>query len=251
VQGLLELAGIPYVGSGVLGSAVGMDKALMKATFEQAGLPVCRWFLVREKDFRDRPEAVAAEAERLGYPLFVKPANLGSSVGITKVRAPEGLAAALAEAFRYDRRAVVEEGLTARELECGVLGNDEPEASVVGEVIPSHEFYDYEAKYVAGSRVEIPARIPPEVASEVRRLAVQAFLAIDAAGLARVDFFYTHDGRVLVNEINTMPGFTPYSMYPKMWEATGLSYAELLARLVELGLERHRQKSAKEARRSP
>lgn len=242
IQGLLELAGIPYVGSGVLGSAVGMDKGIMKMVFQQAGLPVVPWVLVRASDWRASPEGVRRRLAPLGYPLFVKPANMGSSIGISKVCGEESLAAALAVAFRYDRRVVVEKGLEARELECAVLGNDEPEASLVGEIIPAHEFYDYEAKYVEGSQTVVPAALPRAVAEAIQDYARRAFLAVDAAGLARVDFFYTQAGEVFVNEINTIPGFTPYSMYPKMWEASGLSYEDLVAKLVALGLERARGK---------
>jgi D-alanine-D-alanine ligase len=240
VQGLLEMAGIPYVGAGVLASAVGMDKAAMKAAFRDAGIPVCRWLVTRP-----HLEA-AADVERriretFGFPCFVKPANLGSSVGISKVNGPETLAAALAEAASFDPKVIVEEGVNARELECGVVGNDTPEVSVVGEIVPSHEFYDYVDKYVDdGARTVIPANLPPQTVETVRALAIDAFRAVDCSGLARVDFFVENtSGRVLVNEINTMPGFTRSSMFPRLWEASGLPLAALVERLIALAIERH------------
>jgi D-alanine-D-alanine ligase len=246
VQGLLELAGVPYVGCGVLASAVGMDKAMMKSAFAAAGLPQVPWLLVRRFDWERDPEATCRQIERaLRYPIFVKPANMGSSVGVSKATDRAGLERGLAEAARYDRRIVVEQGLNVREIEVSVLGNDEPQASVPGEVVPSKDWYDYEAKYLAGeSRILIPAPIPPDVAGEVRALAIQAFKAIDGAGLARVDFLLDRDsGALYLNEINTMPGFTPVSMYARMWEASGLPYTALLDRLIELALERGRSKS--------
>ncbi len=239
VQGLLEMAGLPYVGAGVLASAVGMDKVVMKAVFRDAGVPVCRWLVAHASEAADAVgRRVAGE---LGFPCFVKPANLGSSVGITKVKEVGDLAAALAEAAAYDPKVVIEEAISAREFECGVLGNEAPETSVVGELVPSHEFYDYADKYVdEGARVIIPARIPAEAADTMRRLAVGAFRAVDCTGLARVDFFLEHGtSRVLVNEINTMPGFTRISMFPKLWEASGLPFGALVDRLVALALERH------------
>jgi len=239
IQGLLELADLPYVGAGVLASAVGMDKAVMKSVFRDAGIPVCRWLVTRagEEPTADLIRRVDAA---LGFPCFVKPANLGSSVGITKVRERERLAAAVAEAAAYDAKVVIEETIPGREFECAVLGNDAPEASVVGELVPSHEFYDYADKYVdQGAQVIIPARLPAETADAMRTLALRAFRAIDCTGLARVDFFLEPAGRVLVNEINTMPGFTTISMYPKLWEATGLSFPKLVDRLIALALERH------------
>ena len=238
VQGLLELAAVPYVGAGVAASAASMDKAMMKALFARAGLPQPDYRVLVGRD-------AAAEARlvgELGLPLFVKPANLGSSVGISKVKTPGALAPALDAAFAYDRKVVVERGLDVRELEVSVLGNDAPEASVPGEVVPDREFYDYDSKYAADSRTGllIPAPLDPATTQEVRRLGVAAFQAVDAAGFARVDFFLEKaTGRLLVNEINTIPGFTSISMYPKLWEASGLSYPDLLARLVALGLERH------------
>jgi len=246
VQGLLEMAGLPYVGAGVLASATGMDKAAMKALFRDAGLPVCRMLVVRPGT-----ESVDALTERigreLGYPCFVKPANLGSSVGITKVSEPAGLAAALAEAAAFDPKVVIEESIVARELECGVIGNEDPEASVVGELVPSREFYDYSDKYVeSGARTVIPADIPAATAAEVRALAVAAFKAIDCSGLGRVDFFLeAGTGRVLLNEINTLPGFTASSMFPRLWEASGLPLPALIDRLIALALERHAAQAAR------
>ncbi len=243
VQGVLEMAGIPYVGAGVLASAVGLDKAVMKAVFRDAGIPVCRWIVVHPER-TDVAEVVRRVQSELGFPCFVKPANLGSSVGTSKVARAADLGSALTEAAAYDPKVVVEEAIAAREFECGVLGNDAPEASVVGELVPSHEFYDYADKYVdEGARVVVPAPIPDEVAQSMRQLAVRAFQAIDCSGLARVDFFLEErTGRVLVNEINTMPGFTRISMYPKLWEASGLGYTDLVTRLIQLALERHRDK---------
>jgi D-alanine-D-alanine ligase len=242
VQGLLDLADLPYVGSGVLASALAMDKAMAKVVLAQAGLPQAPYLVVAGRDWRADPERVAAEvAERLTYPVFTKPARLGSSIGISKVKTPDGLAAGLADAFAHDTKAVVEQGIVARELECGVLGNDTPEASVVGEVIPGHEFYDFEAKYLDESlKLEIPAQVPEAVAAEVRELSRRAFLALGCEGLARVDFFYEEaTGGVLVNEVNTIPGFTPKSMFPLLWAASGLAYPDLVARLVDLATERH------------
>jgi len=242
VQGLMELAGVAYVGCGVLAAAVGMDKAMMKAAFAAAGLPLVPWLLVRRTDWRNNPEYVAQQIEaQLHYPMFVKPANMGSSVGITKAIDRVTLLAGLAEAARYDRRIVIEQGINAREIEISVLGNDDVEASVPGEIVPSNEWYDYEAKYLGGeSEIRIPAPIPAEVAEQVRKLAIRAFKAIDGAGLARVDFLLDRDtGELYLNETNTMPGFTPISMYAKMWEASGLPYSNLLDRLIELAIERH------------
>jgi D-alanine-D-alanine ligase len=241
IQGLLELAGVPYIGCGVAASAVGMDKALMKAAFAAAGLPLLPWMLVRRGDLARDPERVYAAVEAaLPYPMFVKPANLGSSVGVNKADDRTGLVAALAEAAGYDRRIVVEQGIPAREIEISVLGNDEPIASLPGEVVPSGEWYDYAAKYLDGaSQILIPAPIDAELAEQVRALALRAFLAIDGAGLARVDFLLHKDtGELWLNEVNTMPGFTPISMYAKMWAASGLAYPDLLDRLVELAHER-------------
>jgi D-alanine-D-alanine ligase len=241
LQGLFEMAGIPYVGAGVLASAVGMDKAVQKVLFTAAGLPVVPHEVVTEREWREDPEAVTARAEALGTPLFVKPATLGSSVGITKVKTLADLEPAMRAALRHGRKALIEQGAEgARELECAVLGNDDPVASVAGEIIPTAEFYDYRAKYLDEStRLVVPAEVPAEVAEEVQRMAVAAFRAIDAAGMARVDFFYREPDEVIVNEINTIPGFTTVSMYPRLWEASGISYPELVDRLVRLAVERH------------
>ena len=242
VQGLFELADLPYVGSGVLASALAMDKAMAKVVLAQAGLPQAPYLVVPERDWRADPDRVAAEVEgRLAYPVFTKPARLGSSIGISKVKTPDGLADGLADAFAHDTKALVEQGIAARELECGVLGNDAPEASVVGEVVPGHEFYDFEAKYLDESlKLEIPAPIPGAVRDRVRELSLRAFQALDCEGFARVDFFYEEaTGRVLLNEVNTIPGFTPKSMFPMLWGASGLSYPDLVARLVDLAVERH------------
>jgi D-alanine-D-alanine ligase len=245
LQGLLELAEIPYVGAGVLASAVGMDKDVMKRVFREAGLPVVESRTVlRGRWERHRADEVQSLSRELGHPCFVKPANTGSSVGITKAHDSRELERGLDTAFRFDRKAVVEAGVDAREIECSVLGNDEPEASAVGEIVPCNEFYDYEAKYLAdGSRLILPAEIPGTVAEEVRRIAVAAFRAVDGAGMARVDFFLDRKtGALYLNELNTIPGFTPISMYPKLWEASGISYPELLDRLIALALERNRDR---------
>lgn len=246
VQGLLELANIPYVGCGVLASAVGMDKAMMKVVFAARGLPQVDYLVIRRRDWlADRDAVLKTLTDRLPFPLFVKPANLGSSVGISKAKDLDGLTQALDEAAAFDRKIVVEAGVDrAREIECAVLGNDLPEASIPGEIIPSREFYDYEAKYLdEGSRTVIPADLPPDLAEEVRRLSCEAFLAIDGAGMARVDFLLDrHTNRLFLNEANTIPGFTTISMYAKLWAASGLEYASLLTRLIELATERHAEK---------
>ncbi|NNJ10459.1 D-alanine--D-alanine ligase [Chloroflexales bacterium ZM16-3] len=241
VQGLLELAGVPYVGCGVAASAIGMDKALMKAAFATAGLPLLPWLLLRRTDWQSDPQAAYAAVEgALHYPVFVKPANMGSSVGVGKAKDRAGLEQAIADAARYDRRIVVEQGVPAREIEVSVLGNEAPEASVPGEIVPSGEWYDYNAKYIDGqSAIHIPAPIDAELAERVRELAARAFLSIDGAGLARVDFLLDKEtGELWINEANTMPGFTPISMYAKMWAASGLAYADLLDHLIALALER-------------
>jgi D-alanine-D-alanine ligase len=246
VQGLMELAGVPYVGCGVLASAVGLDKAMMKAAFVAAGLPLLPWLLVRRVDWQSDAERTVAQIEaQLHYPMFVKPANMGSSVGITKATGRDALERGLDEAARYDRRIVVEQGIDAREIEVSVLGNDTVEASVPGEVVPSNDWYDYEAKYLGGeSKIVIPAPIAAALAEQVREMAVRGFKAIDGAGLARMDFLLDREtGALYLNEANTMPGFTPISMYAKMWEASGLAYSALLDRLIELAVERHHQKS--------
>lgn len=246
VQGLLELANLPYIGCGVLASAVGMDKAMMKVVFAARGLPIVDYVVVRRGDWLANPEGVLKTMPgRLAFPLFVKPANLGSSVGISKVKAIEELRAAIDLAAEYDRKILVESGVpNPREIECAVLGNDDPQVSVAGEVIPSRDFYDYEAKYLdEGSRTLIPADLPAALADEVRQLARSAFLAIDGAGMARVDFLLERDrGRLYVNEVNTIPGFTTISMYSKMWEASGLRYTQLLDRLIALAIDRHAEK---------
>jgi D-alanine-D-alanine ligase len=248
VQGLLELANVPYVGAGVLASALGMDKAVMKVVFAARGLAVPDYVVVRRKDWLAEPKGVAARIlEALPLPVFVKPANLGSSVGISKVKQPRDLEAALSLAAEFDRKLVVEAAVPhAREIECAVLGNDAPEASVPGEIIPSREFYDYEAKYLDdGSELVIPADLAPAQAASVRSMAVEAFLAVDAAGMARVDFLVNREsGEIFLNEINTIPGFTTISMYAKLWEASGVPYPVLLDRLIALALERHTEKQA-------
>jgi D-alanine-D-alanine ligase len=246
VQGLLELADVPYVGCGVLASAVGMDKAVMKKLFIDARLPVGPYLETRHHEW-DRQAAAIRQRVRaeLHYPVFVKPANLGSSVGISKARSDAEFDAAMELALQFDRKVVVEAGVpSAREIECAVLGNDEPEASLPGEVIPSREFYDYEAKYLDDtSQTVIPAALTDAETADVRRMAIEAFKAVDGSGMARVDFFLAREtGQLFVNEVNTIPGFTTISMYPKMWEASGLPYPQLLDRLIQLALERHSQK---------
>jgi D-alanine-D-alanine ligase len=246
VQGLLELANVPYVGCGVLGSAVGMDKAVMKLLFAARDLPICDYEVVLTRDWRRDERAVLTRVtSRLGFPLFVKPANLGSSVGISKAKHAIELRAAINVAAEFDRKIVIEAAVpAAREIECAVLGNDDPEASLPGEIIPSREFYDYEAKYLdEGSRSIIPAQLSEAQAANVRRLSIAAFQAIDGAGMARVDFLLARDSGVLyLNELNTIPGFTTISMYAKLWEASGLGYSALLDRLIDLAIERHRDK---------
>lgn len=252
MQGLLELANIPYVGAGVTGSAVAMDKAIFKQIMTASNLPVLPWLLVGRHEWLANPAAIIERIEaNLAYPVFTKPANLGSSVGISKCGDRAELEAGLAEAARYDRRIVVEQGIDrARELEVAVLGNEEPIASVVGEVRPRRAFYDYVAKYLIEpggeeeSELLIPAPISAEMAATVRTMAVHAYAAVDCAGLGRVDLLLDDStGKLFLNEINTIPGFTRISMYPKLWEASGVSYAELVDRLVELALARHRQKA--------
>jgi len=245
MQGLLELADIPYVGSGVLGSALAMDKAVMKAVFRAEGLPVVDYVLVMRRAWEEHPAEVVQRVEQcIGYPCFVKPANLGSSVGVSKVHGATELPVAVDLAARYDRKILVEQAVNAREIECSVLGNDLPVASVLGEVVPRREFYDYVAKYFdQATELLIPADLPPQKVAEIQGLAVRAFTALDCAGMARADFFLSRDsGRVYVNELNTIPGFTSVSMYPKLWEASGLPYPELLDRLIQLALDRHGDK---------
>ncbi|EEG76903.1 D-alanine--D-alanine ligase family protein [Dethiobacter alkaliphilus] len=245
VQGLLELARIPYVGAGVPGSAIGMDKILMKAGLLAAGLPVgpYLWFTVADWE-ENKKQLLKQIEEELAFPCFVKPANLGSSVGISKAYDSAQLEKAINEALQYDRRVLVEKMLTGCEIECSVLGNDRPEASVPGEIIPCNDFYDYSAKYLDdNSGLEIPAKLAPETIKKVREMAVQTFIALDCAGLGRVDFFVDEKtGEMWIIEINTLPGFTSISMYPKLWEASGISFNELLQKLVKLALERFSQK---------
>ncbi|MBI4214140.1 MAG: D-alanine--D-alanine ligase [Chloroflexi bacterium] len=251
IQGLLELASVPYVGSSVLGSAVGMDKILMKRVFAASGIPVVPWVEVSRFDWERQPSTVADRvANSVGYPCFAKPANLGSSVGISKVTSGDGLAAALDVAAEFSSRIIVERGVNARELECGVLGNDEPEASVVGEVVVAREFYDYVAKYEdERTRLRIPADIPEGIAERIRCLAVDGFRAIGANGMARVDFLWSQtDGELYVSEINTIPGFTPMSAYPRLWAASGVTYPELIDRLITLAIERHTDQSRNRTR---
>jgi len=250
IQGLLDLADIPYVGAGVLGSAAGMDKDVMKRLFRDAGLPIVKHVTVLRSVWRDEPKKVRKLIEAsLKYPVFVKPANLGSSVGISKVHDSSELAEAMDEAAHFDRKLVIEQGVGGksakpREIECSVLGNDNPIASVPGEIVPIKEFYDYDAKYlVEGSKPIIPAELPKRKLKEVQKLAIAAFQAVDCSGLGRVDFLMDpRTEQLFVNEINTMPGFTSISMYPKLWEASGLKYSELIDRLIQFGLERHAEK---------
>ena len=245
VQGLLELADVPYVGCGVLASAVGMDKAVMKVLFQARGLKVAPWVVVRRHRWLVEREAIVAEITKtLTYPVFVKPANLGSSVGISKVASESALAEAIDLAAAFDPKVVVETGVPgAREIECAVLGNDAPEASVPGEIVPSGEFYDYNAKYLSsGSKTLIPAPIDDALADEVRRQSIIAFDAIDGSGLARVDFLLSSSGELIINEINTMPGFTTISMFSKMWNASGVDYPTLVDELIKLAIDRHSDK---------
>src|SRR5450631_549404 len=250
IQGLLELADIAYVGAGVLGSSAGMDKDVMKSLFRAAGLPIVKHVTVLRSQFeRSFKKAHTLVESKLKYPVFVKPANLGSSVGISKAHDRKELGPAIAEAAKFDRKIVIEEGVggkrnKAREIECAVLGNDDPEASVAGEIVPCKEFYDYDAKYLAeGSEAVIPAKLTKAEMNTVQKLAIAAFQAVDCTGLARVDFLMDPKSRkIFVNEINTMPGFTAISMYPKMWAASGVAYPQLIDRLIQLGIERHEDK---------
>ena len=246
VQGLLELATIPYVGAGVAASAISMDKDLMKIIFQQKNLPILKWMTVKRKEWqKDKEKILSLIQNGFGYPLFVKPTNLGSSVGITKVHKKEELEKAIDLASSYDRKILIEKGLEeVREIECGVLGNDEPRASVVGEVKPAGEFYDYDSKYIdKETQLIIPADLPDEVSQEVQRIALRAFKAVDAAGMARVDFFVSKkENKIYLSEINIIPGFTSTSMYPRLWKASGIPYPELIDRLIQLALERHQDK---------
>jgi len=251
IQGLLELADIPYVGAGVLGSAAGMDKDIMKSLFRAAGLPIVKHVTFLRSDWETEPKKIQKFVEKnLKYPVFVKPANLGSSVGISKAHNGKELGPAIADAAKFDRKIVIEQGVggkkhKARELECSVLGNDKPQASVPGEIVPCKEFYDYNAKYLdEGSDLIIPAKLTKSETKKVQQIAIRAFQAVDCCGLARVDFLMDAKSRkIYLNEINTMPGFTSISMYPKLWAASGVSYPELIDRLIKLGLERHEDKN--------
>jgi D-alanine-D-alanine ligase len=245
IQGLFELLGVPYVGAGVLGSAVGMDKAAAKMLLAQQGIDQAEWLLVTRNEWQRNPATVQARiGQELGFPCFVKPANLGSSVGVVKAHSAEELPEAIDTASFYDRRIVVERGIKGRELEMSVLGNDDPIASVAGEIVPGHEFYDYEAKYLdESSKLIIPADLDPETLERMQQIAIDAFLALDLAGMARVDFFLEEGtGRLLVNEVNTIPGFTSISMYPMLWAASGMPLETLVKELLRLGIERHGQR---------
>jgi D-alanine-D-alanine ligase len=249
VQGLLELAGVPYVGAGVLGSAVGMDKDTQKRVLRDAGVAVVKYFSLIRTDYEEHPALAKKFARELKYPVFVKPNALGSSIGISKVKRPADLDAALQDAFQYDRKALIEQACEGRELECAVLGNDRPEASTVGEILVTHghEFYSYESKYVdeKGSQTIIPAALPKKTINTIRKMAVEAFKALSLRGMARVDFLARRDlKKIFVNEVNTIPGFTSISMYPKLWEASGIPLPKLIDRLIELAIEDHRERAA-------
>ena len=247
LQGLFELSGVAYVGAGITGSAVGMDKEIAKAVWSAAGLPVGPYETVRWRDWRRQPDRIKGEvASRIGFPCFVKPSSSGSSIGVHKVHSIEELSPAIEDAARYDLKILVEEGIEGRELECAVLGNEDPEASIVGEIIPGHEFYDYEDKYFDDAvKLVVPAVLPEPIAYRVRELALAAFQAIEARGMARVDFFLeSGTEKVYLNEINTIPGFTQVSMYPRLWEASGVSFRELCDRLIELAIEARRERAS-------
>lgn len=247
IQGLFELSGIPYVGAGVLGSAIGMDKVVQKQLMRQAGIPVTPGLWFTSDEFKNNREHILGSAKtKIGFPVFVKPANLGSSIGISKAKNVNELQSAISLAAEYDRRILVEKAVPrAREIECSVLGNDHPVASLPGEIVPSNEFYDYDAKYVDGKSTPlIPAKLPKSVIRRIQDLSVQAFAILDCAGMARVDFLVPAGStKVFLNEINTIPGFTSISMYPKLWEASGLSYPDLLDRLIQLAFERHKART--------
>jgi D-alanine-D-alanine ligase len=254
VQGLLEVAGVPYVGCGVLASALAMDKAAAKEVLAHAGIPQVRWLAHRDTGDEHGRAGLADRIDaELGWPVFVKPANMGSSVGVSKVAGRLQLGDALTLALGFDEWLLIEEAIVGRELECAVLGDLRPEASVLGEIVPSHEFYDYDDKYSGeGAELHVPADLPEEVADEARRLALRAFAALRCAGMARVDFFYEEGGRgLLVNELNTIPGFTPYSMYPQLWGASGVPYPELIDRLVGFALDRHHRRRSRTGRPRP
>ncbi|MCP2520001.1 D-alanine--D-alanine ligase [Candidatus Aminicenantes bacterium AC-708-M15] len=245
IQGLLEMANVPYVGAGVLASSLGMDKAKMKFIFRAKGLPVVNFIIIHDWQWKkDRDFFLKKIKEEFKYPIFTKPSNLGSSIGITKVKEETQLIPSIEQAFKYDRKILVEQGVIAREIECSVLGNEEPQASLPGELIPYREFYDYRDKYVEGkTEFKIPAPLEEDQIKEIRRLAIEAFKAIECEGMARVDFFLEKEtDKIFINEINTIPGFTEISMYPKMWEASGISYPKLIEILIELALERYKNK---------
>ncbi len=249
VQGLLELAGVPYVGAGVLGSAIGMDKDVQKRLLRDAGVPVVAYRAIVRHEYEARPALARKYARELGYPVFVKPNALGSSIGISKVSRPSELDAAIRDAFQYDRKVLIEASCEGRELECAVLGNRKPEASIVGEIVVGggHGFYSYDSKYVdpEGARIKIPAELPKAVSTRIRKLAIQAFVALELCGMARVDFLARRDLKeIVVNEVNTIPGFTAISMYPKLWEASGVALPKLVDRLIQLALEEHRERAA-------
>lgn len=249
IQGLFELMNIPYIGSGVLGSSVGMDKDVCKRLLRDSDIPVVPFQTIRKSEFhRQSSELLNSLEKTFGYPYFVKPANMGSSVGVHKVKSRNQAEQALNDAFQYDQKVLIEKAVRARELECAVLGNNSPQASIVGEIIPTHEFYTYEAKYLdeKGADLKIPAEgLSKEEVKAIQNLSVRAFLAIECSGMARVDFFYDLDSKqIYVNELNTIPGFTPISMYPKLWEASGISYSQLLDQLIQLALEKHQAKNS-------
>ena len=246
IQGFFEIANVPYVGCGVLASSVGMDKDVMKRLFMQAGLPVAPFRTLYKEEFFENPVSMKRSlSKEFGYPMFSKPANLGSSIGICKIHSESEFEQSIKHSAQFDSKIIVEKGLDARELECAILGNRHPEASVVGEILPAHEFYDYDAKYLSpDSRLEIPARLPGTTSRKVRDLALRSFKAIEGSGLARVDFFLDRKtGEVWINEINTMPGFTPISMYAKLWASTGVSFQQLVKKLIELGMERFTERN--------
>lgn len=246
LQGFLEMADMPYAGAGVAASAIGMDKALMKALFREAGIPVARYGVIRAWELADDETTVQRYVEQAtGYPCFVKPANGGSSVGVSRVASREDLGAAFEAAFAYDEKAVIEEAIVGQEVECSVLGNERPEASTTGEIEPDRDFYSYESKYAADSKTQlhIPARISEETSEAVREMAVRMYQVMGCEGYARVDFFVRNGREVIANEVNTIPGFTSISMYPKLWEASGIGYSELLTRIIELAFERHARRT--------
>jgi len=254
IQGLLEMANIPYVGAGVLGSSLSMDKDVMKRLLREAGISIAKFLTFEREDYEKGEITFARVSKEVGSPFFVKPANLGSSVGITKVKKKSKFRSALKEAFSYDNKILIEENIEGREIECSVLGNEDPIASVPGEIIPRHEFYSYEAKYVdeKGAALDIPAKISQKLKNKVQRLALLAFKVLCCSGMARVDFFIRKvTEEVILSEINTIPGFTKISMYPKLWEASGISYQELIDRLIQLAIERHKRKSSLKVSYSP